>query len=66
MLCHCGTEFEPKRATQKHCSDKCRLEAFQSKRREQLRAAIIERHLYHMRSELAAAKLEPFTNADLD
>lgn len=66
MLCECGTIFEPKRSNQRHCSDKCRLVAFQARRKDQPRRAIIERHLYHLRSELAAAKLEPLTNADID
>lgn len=28
QTCRCGTEFQPRRAWQKHCSDTCRQEAW--------------------------------------
>jgi predicted nucleic acid-binding Zn ribbon protein len=38
---HCGAEFEARKASRRYCSDRCRMAAYQARRR----AADLEQHL---------------------
>lgn len=51
---HCGTEFEPYKATNTYCAEKCARAAYRAKNKEKLRAKAAEK--YANNSEAAKAK----------